>query len=587
MPQYYLALVTDKKYWGNNKNLIIIHQSIIDHNNYFSNNYFSRNNFNIRFIPRLTKNKQDKYIKNVDFFVKKKFLIYKKQLISILNRYHNISNNHKYWDKIIASWLFDVITVIKFRFDDLSFVKKKVKNNYFLCESDEKFNYINNSYDFFSAISESSKINHFLYLKIADILKIKKKIIYNNSEVEKWHISNAINFKNFFIFITFYFYNLYVKFFKPIILIDSYFCFRDKIKIIFLSKGKILFPKSSYFFQNNLNAAIDKQIRSKIQINEQDLFDKTFNSLLPFLIPMSFLENFNLIRSSILNYSKNINIIGSAVCFYSSDCYKILTAEMLKYKKKPLIFAHGHSDKLSIYDSKFNFELKNISKHIAWNDKNGFGVSNLRRLNNYSSSSGPKKFITLFTTTTYKYFFKILFPIKVNNHKEVLNENINFYICLKKNIKSKFLLKPHLDMWCKEKEIWYRKFGKELNINLSVKSKNVINQSKIIVTGYISVSTFESLYLDKPTIIFCNLDDYFFKKEHLFFFKKLSNAKILHKNAHQAANFINDNYSDIERWWQSKQVRDVIYIIKNKYCVDNDKFSESLINCLIYKKFKS
>jgi putative transferase (TIGR04331 family) len=421
-------------------------------------------------------------------------------------------------------------------------------------------------------------------LRIADILKINKKIIYNNLETDNCNIPNTKHNKNFLSFFFYYCYNLYIKFFKPIILIDSYFCFIDKLKIIYLSKGKILFPTASYFFRNTLNIEVDKKFRDKIKIKEKDLFDKTFNSLLGYLIPTSFLENFNIIKKSVLNYSKNISLLGSAVCFFSNDHYKILTAEMLRYKKKPLIFAHGHSDNLITYDSKFKFELKNIYKHIAWNDKNGLGISNLRRLNNHSRSKKYKKSIILFTTKVDKFFFKTLFPIRINNHKETLINNMNFYNSLKKNIKPNFLLKPHLNSWSQEKEIWSKKFGKNLNVYLSADSTDVINQSKIIVVGYISVSAFESLYLDKPTIIFCNIEDYFFKKEHLLFFKKMIKAKILHKNANQAADFINKNYFNIERWWQSGEVRNIIHVIKNKYCIDNNKFADSLINCLIYKK---
>jgi putative transferase (TIGR04331 family) len=98
--------------------------------------------------------------------------------------------------------------------------------------------------------------------------------------------------------------------------------------------------------------------------------------------------------------------------------------------------------------------------------------------------------------------------------------------------------------------------------------------------GYISVTTFESLYLDKPTIIFCNIEDFFFKKKHLFFFKMLVDAKIIHKNSYEAANFINKNYSNIENWWQSDKVRKVIKIFKEKYCVDNCRFADSLIQNL-------
>ena len=299
-------------------------------------------------------------------------------------------------------------------------------------------------------------------------------------------------------------------------------------------------------------------------------------------MPTSFLENFNETKVSIKNYSKNIKLIGSAVCFFSNDNYKILTAEMLKNNKKSIIFAHGHSDGLMKYDSKFQFELNNIHKHIDYSNKDGLGISNLRRLNSVIKINHRNEFVTLFLTKVDSYFFKTnIFPIRTNNYLGVLNENFQFYKSLKKKIKIKFMLRPHLSSWNNEKKIWFKKFGKNLNIDTSINNKQLFHRSKIIVMGYISVTTFEALYLDKPTIIFCNIKDYFFKKDHLFFFKILVDAKIIHKNSYEAANFINNNYSNIENWWQSDKVRNAIKIFKEKYCVDNYRFTDSLIKNLL------
>ena len=475
--------------------------------------------------------------------------------------------------------MFDVITVVKFRFDDLLFVKKN-KNFYILYINKNNFNFLNFSFDFFTKSANSSRLNQFIYNQIADILKINKKLDNNKLKIIDSKEQIAKNKNNFFNTVIFYFYNLYVWFLNPVILVDSYFNIKDSLKIFFLSKGKILFVSSYNFFKNFSNNKINKNLRDTIKIKQNDLFDKAFNSLVGFLLPTSFLENFYETKINIKNYSKNIKLIGSAVCFLSNDNYKILTAEMLKYKKKPVIFAHGHSDGLMRHDSKFEFELNHIHKHITYSNKDGLGISNLRRLNTIKIED-HNEFVSLFLTKVDQYFFKTnIFPIRTNSYLEVLKENFQFYKSLTKNIKVKFILRPHLLTWSKEKKIWFKKFGKNLNTDCSINNKQIFNKSKIIVMGYISVTTFESLYLDKPTIIFCNIEDYFFKKNHLFFFKMLVDAKIIHKNSYEAANFINKNYSNVENWWQSDKVRKVIKTFKEKYCVDNCRFADSLIKNL-------
>ena len=576
MSKYCLALVTNKKYWSGNKNLVIINKSIIEHNS-----FLLKKKFKIKLCLRLNKKNQRKYVQDVDFFVRRKILIYKKQIIKILNKYHKINENEAYWDKIIWSWLYDIITVIKFRFDDLLFIKKN-KNFYIPSVNRKNFNFFNNSFDFFVNSAYSSELNHFIYNQIANVFEIKKKYIINNLETSELIDSKIKNKNNFFNIIIFFFYNCYVRFLKPIVLVDAYFNIKDRFKIFFLSKGKILFVSSNSFFKGSSNKQLDKDFRSKIKVKENDLFDKSFNCLLAFLLPTSFLERFYETKINIKNYLKNIKLIGSAVSFVSNDVYKILTAEMLKYKKKPIIFAHGHSDGLKRSDYKFEYELNNIHKHITYSNKEGLGISNLRKLRNMIKIKEHGEHLVLFLTKVEPYFFKTcIVPIRTNNYLGFLEENFQFYQNLINNIKTKFILRPHVEISNDEKKKWFKKFGKNLSMECDINNKQLFRKSKIIAMGYISTTTWESLYLDKPTIVFCNIEDYNFKKKHLYFFRMLVDAKIIHKNSYEAAIFININYSNIENWWQSDKVRNAIKIFKKEYCVDNPRFADALIKNLL------
>jgi len=569
--KYCLTLTSDRAHRTGNTNLIVINKYILEDLPSLKSKK-SNNKFSFRFHnPNFNKYK---YTQNLIFFIKKKFPIYERQLISILNKYHNLNENKKYWNKIIGSWLFDAINIIKLRLDDLlPFKKKKV---FIVSLEKNKFNFFNNSFQFYVDASNQNYLNQFIYSRIAEILGINKKKICKKFRTLETPQENN-NFFNFFFYL---FYKIYIKIFRPIVLLVAYINFIDRLKIIYHSKGLIIFPKPCHLFKRNINTKIDYDFRSKIKIKEKDNFDKIFNVLLKYLIPISFLENFSQIKKNILNYSKNIRLVGSAMCYYSDDRYKILTAELLKKKKKPIVFDHGHTNKTILFDIKNEIEQKNVFEHICFSNKKGLGVSNLRRLNiGYQKNHSNK--ITLFTSKKTPFIVKTPDLSHLDREKKI-KENIFFYNQLKEELKKNFILKNHPSQKDFEEKIWIRKFGKSLNINHG-NSKDLMNYSKVIVISYFSTTVYEAFFLDKPTILYFDKSDYCFKKGFQNFINDCFDLKIAHKNSRDAANFLNEKYFSIEDWWLSNGVRKIMKIFKEKYCVNVKNFTNIFVDNYLKK----
>jgi len=558
MTKYCLTFTNDPSYRSGNSKLIIVNKSVLEDLPFLKSKKLN-NKFHFRNISNYYE-----YIINLDTFTKKKFFVYKKQLTLILNKYHKLKENKEYWDKIIGSWLFDAICITKIRIDELlPFKNKKV---FIVSLKKEDFNFLNNSYNLMKYSSNQNYFNQFVYSRVAEVLRIKK---IN----KKFKIRNNFIKNNFFSFFFYFFYKLYIKIFKPIVLVNCYINFIDCLKIILRSRGLIIFPNENHLFKSNFNSKIDFFFRSKIGIKEKDYFDKVFNKLLQYLLPTSFVEDFFKIKKNILDYSLNIRLLGSATCFITDDRYKILTAELLKKNKKLIIFDHGHVNNTLKYQTKYGFEYKNIHEHICYSNKNGLGVSNLRRLNvNYKKQNFSK--ITLFTTRLDPFLCSPRFPINSGVREKILMENFNFYHNLKKEIKNQFFLRPYLSQADSEKKLWIKKFGSKINFSLE-KSRTIMQQSKIIVTSFFSTTVYEALFLDKPTIIFINKNEYFFKKNFKLFIENLIDVGIIYANSTDAANFINKKYFSIEDWWFSNKIRKVIKLFREKYCIDNKNFSSN------------
>lgn len=571
LPKYCAALVLNNRYWRS-KNLIFFSKTIYE----LSKSKLINKKKSVRKL--YTKNLSKTYLNNLNIFVLKKFYFYKKQLILELNKYHNLSESDIYWDKIINIWLIEIILILKLRYDEIKYYSK---NSFYIYSHKCNFIPLFSSSNLYDKVGYSSDLNQFIYVKISDILKIPIKKFtknYNNNKVTK----NTRISSNKLIY---YFFLYYVKFLKPVVLIDSYFNWKERIKIFILSGGKIIFAKSNNFFyikKNKFN--LDFKYRSTLKLKVKDDFDKIFNSTLQSLFPISFLEGFKFIKESIYSYSINIKKIGSAVCFVSNDFYNILVAEMYKYKKESILFAHGESDDIRTFDIKYNLAIKNSDLHVSYGNKNGYGISNLRRLN--SLFKYKKKYVLYIQQRSLLYRINNL-P-NTTNFQDSLQKNITFYRYLDRNIKSKFILRisPTSRSNLEEKYINLKNIIKNKLKSVTISDsendiKKILLSSAVVISSYISTNVFESFYIDKPTIIITDLKKYNFNSKAYLFFKMLKEAGIIYDKPKKAALFLNKNFLNIDLWWQSKKIRKILLIFKRDYCVDNKNFAKFLIKDLL------
>ena len=86
--------------------------------------------------------------------------------------------------------------------------------------------------------------------------------------------------------------------------------------------------------------------------------------------------------------------------------------------------------------------------------------------------------------------------------------------------------------------------------------------SKIFVADYISTSFYEVLQLNIPFFIYFNFSDklYRTKEENLFLLLKKNN--IIFDTPKDCADFLNNHYDNIEKFWYSKKTQGVLKKVK-------------------------
>ena len=572
MKKNLLCILTDEKeYLKVKKNFLIIDKNILDILE--ARNFFTKNN-QYRYVNNSNNQiNNKKYYHRNTFFIQKKFLIYKRQLIQKLNTYHKVNENQFYWGQIVDMWLINLITVAKFRMNDLFFLKKNYKNISIVNESRKKT--YNDSAEFNYDSAYSGRANQYIYSRIANILKIK--LINHNKKKKFIYVNNLICFRKFLLG---KFFILYIKLFKPFVFFGSSFSTLDKIKLFFFSKGKVFF--GDIFFlkkKNQFSNILDNSFRGKLKFEENDIFDKCINSLIGDLIPKNFVENFSLIVKNLKNYSRYISGISTSYYFYYEDIYKILSAEIKKNKGKLYVFEHGHYHIFYKQDLRRDAEKKYLDFDFRWDTKDGIGTAHFSRLKYLKEYKNNNSLITLFLEPRYKYNFKLINSMSKDLKEKSLN-SLLFYRTLSDTLKSKFLLRPFGINFYDSLQ-WKNTFDKNPKakgvIDLSKDSKVILGKTKIFVANYFSNSFFEALYLNIPIIIFFNLESYNFDKETNSFFNKFEELNIFHRSSKSAAEFLNLNYYHIELYWNSKIVQDALDNFRKKCFGTNTDYIKNIL----------
>jgi putative transferase (TIGR04331 family) len=83
----------------------------------------------------------------------------------------------------------------------------------------------------------------------------------------------------------------------------------------------------------------------------------------------------------------------------------------------------------------------------------------------------------------------------------------------------------------------------------------MLRRCKLLVVDYIASSFGEALIINTPTIMIFRLPGYSFPEEAHRVFTALARVGIVQESMEKAVSFINKEFSNIEKWWQSDEVQ--------------------------------
>ena len=514
--------------------------------------------------------------KNLNF--KKKLNLYRKELSKQLNQIHNTKKSQRYWGFVLDYFLIILINNLQKDIRLLKNAKKKAKNIFIINSAPKNFFYDTESLNEYIWYSANYQI--FTRSIIGKQIGIKA-LSQKNKEAESVEIYEKTSFLDHISKYINVFFRLYVYMFKPILILDASFGFKNSVKFFLKSRGKIFcIPSNKLFSRKKTKYQINKKLRSKFKIKERDFFDKIFNLILYNLTPTTYLEGYDSIVKENSLLTKSISKIGGGTILLYKDKFKFLAAEILSKKGKLLAFQHGGGLEKLKYMPDDIVANEYATKRYLWTNKKGLGQHFLTKYKKTTLEQLKKnKKILIYPTQTL--FQNNVNNLRKNNHP-ILDQNYDFFENLKPQNKNNVLIKLFPMEKSKDvKKIWEEKF-KNVNFTESFSASSLYYyNSRIVILNDISTPLFELMYIGVPFILITDNNFCEWKEKFAGNLRKLEKLKILHRSPVNAAKFINDNYENIFVWWNEVlKNRNFINFKKNLF-FEKTNYEESISRDLI------
>jgi putative transferase (TIGR04331 family) len=280
-----------------------------------------------------------------------------------LNEIHKVNYPLRYWQIPLSSWLnyFIINTYVKWLHVKKIKDKKKKYTIYLDYKNLNPRNFSEISYGYTHRTEKYINYSNFIYYKI--FKELKTKFTVRKFAIKNFYINKKIFSYKHLIFLSF----IKIKNFfssKKILMINFNFDI-DKIKI-FLKRDVAFFYKSYNFNESYVNSSLRKM---KLNFKTKNTFENFLSVNVMNSIPMSFLEDYELIKK---NNLKDINF--NNLIFYSqNDCdyTKFFLSESILKKCKIAQYQHGGGyGHLKFYDEEIQeINLYDYFLTYGWDQK--------------------------------------------------------------------------------------------------------------------------------------------------------------------------------------------------------------------------
>lgn len=337
------------------------------------------------------------------------------------------------------------------------------------------------------------------------------------------------------------------------------------------------------------NSSIDFPVRQGLMTKpSKQEFANLVNSLIPFYIPVCFVEGYKKLDKLAKRYtSKPAAILSTSEIYYRHESFKYWLAKCSESGTKVLNLQHGGTYGVTWRsgDSFIERAVSDIFYTWGWKHKcyrfDDIKIKPMPVLPNFFGNqrqAGPFKdskrilFASDLMRTTLREFGGI--SNDAHNRQEYLASQLSFYEKLPVEIRKLFYLRVGELKMSKDmstyKKTWEAEHPSILFDNRSIDFRTSLRNSKLFIVDHLSTTWLESMIIDVPTVIFINKKDYDLTEEFDHILELLHSVSILHYSYDSAAQLVASINNNVSSWWKEEHRSNIVKEVLDKIAKSSD-----------------
>ncbi|MDV7340794.1 LIC12162 family protein [Terasakiella sp. A23] len=316
-------------------------------------------------------------------------------------------------------------------------------------------------------------------------------------------------------------------------------------------------------------------------------FETLLSALIPGFIPTAYLEGHKQIvrQAHALGWPQKAKFIWTSMSHNNDEIFKVWVAEAVEKESKLVIGQHGGLYGVADILTLEEHEIKISDAYLTWgwtknNVPKGSQTVPIGQLKNkrplgVNHAQQPHGLLITCAIPRYSYFLRSM--IIAGQWLDYFDDQLAFIGDLPEPIRQAFLVRLYSDDygWGQERR-WRDKFD-DINLDFgTVPIDQRIASSRVVVTTYNATSYLETFTMDVPTVMFWNPKHWELRQEAIPFFDDLVRVGIMHHSPQSASEHVSQIWDDVDQWWSSPDVRQVIKKFSDQY----SHLPEDLLNSL-------
>ena len=497
-----------------------------------------------------------------------------------LNRIHDVRHGMRYWRILIGPWLSYFIQTVFDRWESIRIASNNVNiiGTCILecCDSD----IVPKDMWQFIGLFQGDPWNHYIYSEI--ILETQRipfnrkkistaahthgrmtgKVAHSRHRLKNWYLKLIRTFRS-----------------DDVYFVHEPYLSRSKEMQLHFQLGQIPHTRPR-ITPTRTNFDASRRTWSMVGGDEvQNCFEQFILKLIPKQLPQVYLEGYLDLTRQLTNLSwpKAPKLLFTSNSLWHDDVVMAYSAEKIEQGACLVYGQHGGGYGTAKFHFAEEHEIRIADCYLTmgWTAESTttaestakivpIGFFKYKKARTYLSRKKDK--LLLITLDLPRYSFRLCSETALNV-ESYFQRVFSFAESLDDLLKSSMIVRlSSRETDVGQQQRWLERFpGVDLELGVEPIYR-LMRKSKLVVLTYNQTSILETLAYGIPTILFCDLEVTPLRESAIPFYDALKRVGIFHDTPESATSFIHSIWNDLDSWWNSVELQQVVTAYTNSYC---------------------